>query len=328
MTPRGWWAFTSLVAALVMSCNSETGEHPASVKTYRPNLTDVAIGTYPEHDGLFAVATSDDGRVQWSFDLATWSAGDAPGGPALRTVAAGPNGDLIGGDNFRLTVCTPSYRGCNYADGTGGNYRASAYCGSLFYVVGDKGVIASISGPGASTSAQGTTNTDVLVGVACSPSMVVVVSQNDATYSGPIGGTVTKATGTGKSCGVAFGNNVFVAAQTNGTITTSIDGKSWTPAATAQWSDAESCDAAFGGGTFVIANSKGDILTSGDGKTWTRFDYGASTPWSGVGMNDAGKMLVVGKGVAVEGTCAGGTCTQAKTHEILVEAIGSGDAGK
>lgn len=316
------------VAMCAASCSSETGQHPSSVKTHRPNLTDVAIGTYPGQSGLFAVATADDGRVQWSFDLASWSAGDTPGGPVLRTVSAGPSGYLIGGDGFRLTVCTPSYKGCQYADGSGGAYRASAFCGSTFYVVGDKGIIANIAGPGASSSSQGTTDTDVMVGVACSPTTVVVVSSNDATYSGPIGGTVARTPGTGKSCAVAYGNGVFVAAKVDGTIATSPDGKTWATAATAQWSDADTCDAAFGGGTFVIATSKGDLRTSADGKTWTRFDYGATTPFAGVALDSAGKMLAVGNAVAVEGTCSGGSCTQAKTHEILVEEIQSGDAGK
>jgi hypothetical protein len=318
----------AIALVLATSCSSETGQPPASPKTYRPNLTDVAIGTYPGQGELFAVATSDDGRVQWSFDFVSWSAGEAPGGPALRTVAAGTNGYLIGGDDYRLTVCTPSYRGCNYARGSGGAYRASAFCGSLFYVVGEKGVVATIAGPGATASAQGTTDADVVVGVACSPSTVVAVTENDATYAGPIGGTVERTAGTGKACGVAFGNGLFVAARTDGTIATSPDGKTWTAAAAAQGSATEACDAAFGGGTFVIATSNGDVLSSGDGRTWTRVTYGASTRLNGVALNDAGRMLAVGNGIAVEATCSGGTCSGAKTHEILVEAIGSGDAGK
>ncbi|MFO0741608.1 MAG: hypothetical protein U0270_37270 [Labilithrix sp.] len=327
---RARWVL-GIVAAL--GCSSSDEHKPANDKVYRPNLTDVAIGKYEGERDVFAVAVSDDGRFQWTFDFASWSAGaDRPGGPALRTISAATGFFLLGGDDYRLSLCQNSLTNCVFsqAGAPPGAFRKSAVCGGFYYLVGEHGTIASFSGPGAVRVPSGVTSTDVLSGVACDGSRVVVVTENDAAYSGPLGGDLERVTGTGQACGVAFGAGVFVEARADGTIETSPDGKTWTKGATPPWTTpAESCDVAFGNGTFVVSNTTGDLFSSGDGKSWSRIDYGAAARLNGVGMNETGKLLAVGaNAVAIEGSCAAGACPGPRKHEILVEAMGSGDAGK
>ncbi len=66
---------------------------------------------------------------------------------------------------------------------------------------------------------------------------------------------------------VAYGNGIFVAVGSGGTILSSPDGTTWTPQASG--TSVELSGVAFGNGLFVAVGSQGSILTSPDGTMWT-----------------------------------------------------------
>ncbi len=71
---------------------------------------------------------------------------------------------------------------------------------------------------------------------------------------------------------VTYGDNIFVAVGTGGSILTSPDGRTWTSRSSGTTSDLRR--AACGNGTFVAVGDAGIILTSLDGETWTKQTVG------------------------------------------------------
>ena len=91
--------------------------------------------------------------------------------------------------------------------------------------------------------------------------------------------------------GVAYGNGIFVATGTNGTIITSPDGSVWTPrnSGTTNYLNG----VAFGSGTFVAVGGSGTILTSSDGVNWTPQSSGFGSSFHAV-AHAGGLFLAVG----------------------------------
>lgn len=94
---------------------------------------------------------------------------------------------------------------------------------------------------------------------------------------------------------VGFGNNLFVAAGTDGAIFTSPDGIAWQTQISGTTNSLKGI--AFGGGKFVAVGENGRIMTSSDGVAWLAQESHTAMNLSGITFGK-GRFVAVGDGPA------------------------------
>ena len=93
-------------------------------------------------------------------------------------------------------------------------------------------------------------------------------------HAGPLDNWTSRTSGAaGYLCGIAYGNNTYVAVGYNAVLT-STDGAAWTSQTSG--TPAYLRGAAYENGTFVAVGEMGTVLTSSDGTTWTDHTSGTT----------------------------------------------------
>lgn len=133
-------------------------------------------------------------------------------------------------------------------------------------------------------------------------------SQGIVTYStSPLESWSYASAAAGGNLSLSFGNNIFVAASTAGSISTSLNGASWTSRTVP--SVVQFNVIAYGDGLFVVGGNSNTLITSPDGITWTAKTITGLTNVRGVCYNGSRWLAIGSTGKAAYSDDGGDTWT-------------------
>jgi len=259
-------------------------------------------------NGLFvAVASSGQGnRVMTSPDGVTWTLQTTPSDQPWKTVAYG-NGTFVALANGNSGAAMTSTNGITWTQQTVGNceWESVTFGGGMFVAVASSGYpLAMYSSDGINWNQANSVGYESWKSVTYGGGKFVAVAEYGSTYS-----SMTSTDGinwTGNSAiqndwkSVTYGAGKFVALCASGTnrVMTSLDGASWTSAASSVADNGEWTSVTYGNNVFVAVakNFNNKIMWSLDGVSWYVKNEPANDNWQSVTFGNGSFVAVANYG--------------------------------